>query len=427
MGNLHEPLVVDHDVAAGPLKRCQISGSRRLDLVIDLGHQPPCAALRTRETLDAPEVSYPLRLMHCPESGLAQLDYVVPGEQLYPAAYPYRAGISSPVVEAQDALAANLAGRFGPLDGRLIVDIGSNDGTLLAAFARRGGTVLGVEPTGIAQIARDENHVPTLQAFFTQALARDIAKDRGRARLITMTHVFAHMAPLGEVMRGVLELLASDGVLVIENHYLLALQEKNQFDSIYHEHLRTYSLKALCVLFGQYGLEVFDAERADRYGGNIRAYVARRGTCQVTPNVCWILQEEDRVGLHDPASWAAFRSRVLEQRDHCMEFLHRACREGASVAGVSAPGRATPLINFYGITPDLVPYLGELPTSLKLGQFVPGKHLPIVENRRLLEEQPDYLLLFSWHYGDFIAKRLRNEGLRGRMVVPLPKFKVLDA
>ena len=412
-----------HDIGPGPLKRCWITGSEDLNLVIDLGHQPPCAALLDDKTIDQPEKTYPLRLMHCPESGLAQLDYVVDGSEIYAPQYPYRSGISKPVVEAQDELAGKLEGLFEP---DFVVDIGSNDGTLLAAFARRGVRVLGVEPSDVAKIAEQENRVRTIQAFFTEELARQIVKDDGPADLITMTHVFAHMATLGEVMRGIEVLLADDGVLVIENHYLMELMAKNQFDSIYHEHLRTYSLKSLCCLFEQYGMRVFYVERAERYGGNIRAFVCRKKSREQEQIVRDVLAHEDRMGLHEAASWKAFRERVYEQRDLFMEFLHMVRRSGKSIRGVSAPGRATPLINFYGITPDMIPWTGELLDSLKLGKYVPGRHIKVVPNTRILEEQPDYLVLFSWHYAPFIQKRLRAEGVKSKLVVPLPNFKVLD-
>jgi SAM-dependent methyltransferase len=418
-------LAAVHDAQPGRLAHCQVSGSTELEPIIDLGHQPPCAALLDDAALHAPERTYPLRLMLCPESGLAQLDYVVPGTEIYPKSYPYRSGISKPVEAAQKAFAASLVRRLGLEAGELVVDVGSNDGTLLAAFKAHGVRVLGVEPTAVAKIAIDENGVETLQAFFTERLAREIAEDLGQARLITATHVFAHMADLGEVMRALDRLLGPDGVFVLENHYLLDVLHKHQFDSIYHEHLRTYSLKALVALFPQYGMQVFDVERAERYGGNIRAFIARQGRRPVSGAVGALLEVERREGLAEPGTWRLWRERVLANRDGFMEWLHKMRRQGQRIAGKSCPGRAATLINFYGLRPDQVPYLGELPGSLKLGKYLPGAHIPIVEETRLLAEQPDYVILFDWHYADVIAQRLRAAGLESRFVMPLPHFEVL--
>jgi len=413
---------VDHDAAVGPLTRCQVTGSHDLFPVIDLGYQPPCDALLDR--LDQPEKTYPLRLNLCPHSGLAQLDYVVDGREIYYPEYPYRSGISKPLEEYQRAFADAVVERFGR---GTVVDIGSNDGTLLTGFKRHHCRVVGVEPTKIAEIAMGENGIETVQEFFTEKLARELTVSYGQADIVTMTNVFAHMAGLGEVMRGLQRLLARDGVFITESHYLLDVLEKTQFDTIYHEHIRTYSLKSLVKLFPQYGMEIFDVHRADRYGGNIRAYVGWAGFHKVSPCVAEVLRAEADKGLDTPEAWRGFAERVYQSRDETMEFLYRARRKGLRVAGVSAPGRCSTLLNFFGVTPDLLPYLGELHNSLKLGKFLPGKHIPIVNNRRIIEEQPEAVLLMAWHYGEPIVKRLRSEGYRGAIYSPLPTFQCVSA
>lgn len=419
-------IAVDHDVAPGRLKRCQITGSPNLFEIIDLGHQPLCDSLLTKDTLDQPEATYPLRLWHCPESGLAQLDYVVDGSRVYYPEYPYRSGISKPLEVYQRAFADRIVKILDLPRKSLCADIGSNDGTLLTGFKRNGMRVIGVEPTNIAKIAQKENKIETVQAFFTESLARDIVRDHGRAKVITMTNVFAHMAPLGEVMRGLGRLLDQDGVFITESQYLLDVLEKNQFDGIYHEHIRTYSLKSLVTLFPYYDMEVFDVSRADRYGGNIRAYIGRKGVHPVKPSVGELLALEDKVGLHTPGPWLRFRRRVYERRDRFMEFAYKTRRQGLSLVGNSCPGRGSTLLNFYGINKSLMPYICELPTSLKLDKFLPGRHIPIVKNQRLLEDKPDYVVLLAWHYADFMVKRLREEGVKSKLVIPLPKFTIID-
>ena len=187
--------MIEHDASPGRLGHCQITGSPNLHLVIDLGHQPPCDSLLTAEMLDAPEKTYPLRLMHCPESGLAQLDYIVDVSEIYYPDYPYRSGISWPLERYQRAFADRIVARFAIGSDALCVDIGSNDGTLLTGFKRHGCRALGVEPTNIARIAQTENGIETIQQFFTELLARAIVRDYGRAQVLTMTtfrpHCFA--------------------------------------------------------------------------------------------------------------------------------------------------------------------------------------------------------------------------------------------
>jgi hypothetical protein len=409
---------VDHDVPVGYLKRCQITGSEDLHEIIDLGFQPPCDALL--ETKDQPENKYSLRLMLCPESGLAQLDYVVDGREIYPPSYPYRSGISKPLADYQRAFADGVVERFGK---GLVVDIGSNDGTLLTGFKRLGCPVLGVEPTDVAKIAREENSIETLQAFFTEDLARQI----GKAHVITTTNVFAHMAGLGEVMRGICALLDRDGVFITESHYLLDVLQKNQFDTIYHEHIRTYSLKSLVALFKQYGMEVFDVQRAERYGGNIRAYVGWKGVHPVDRRVGDLLHLEYAQALDMPERWVSFREAVGKVRESFQSFLYSCKRQGKSVAGVSAPGRSAVLLNYCGVDSDLLPYLGELHNSLKLGKYQPGCRIPIVNNERIVREQPDAVVLMAWHYEQPIVERLRREGYRGEIYAPLPDFRCVSA
>ena len=418
--------MIEHDVPPGRLEHCQITGSKNLFEVIDLGHQPPCDALLTDQSMDEPEIYYPLRLMLCPESGLAQLDYIVDGPTIYPPDYPYRSGISEPLRVYQRAFSDDLVKRFNLLAGSLCIDIGSNDGTLLTGFRDNGLRTLGVEPTNIAKIARKENNIETIQEFFTESLAKDIVADNGPAKVITMTNVFAHMAPLGEVMRGLSQLLDKDGIFITESQYLLDVLESNQFDGIYHEHVRTYSFKSLVTLFPYYDMEVFDVQRASRYGGNIRAYVARKGVQPISPRVKALLDLEEEKGLFKPETWAIWRQRVYENMNKFMMLAYQAKQKGQSFVADSCPGRGAVLVNYYGLNKELVPYIAQLPNSEKIGNYLPGTHIPIVDNKIILEEQPDYIVILAWHYGDYIMKNWRAKGVTSKFVMPLPEFQVIE-
>lgn len=415
-----------HDVEPGPLDRCQITGSRNLFEAIDLGRQPPCDALLSPEMLREPEVHYPLRLMICPESGLGQLDHVVAGNVIYPAEYPYRAGISEPLRVYQRAFADGIIQSFAVPKSSLCVDIGSNDGTLLTGFRSHGMRTLGVEPTNMARYARDENGIETMQSFFSEAVGRDIASTHGRAAIVTMTNVFAHMAPLGEVMRGLVQLLDEKGIFITESQYLLDVLEGNQFDGIYHEHVRTYSLKSLVSLMPYYGLEVFDVQRASRYGGNIRAYVARRGTHPVHPRVGELLQLEVDRRLFEPATWAAWRERVTENRWKFLQLAYEAKSKGQRFVADSCPGRGAVLVNYYGLDETVLPYIAQIPGSEKVGKYLPGTSIPIVDNNVILDEQPDYIVILAWHYADYIIEQWRRKGVKSKFVLPLPQFRVVD-
>ncbi|HEY9585791.1 MAG TPA: class I SAM-dependent methyltransferase [Candidatus Paceibacterota bacterium] len=416
----------NHDVPPGKLDYCQITGSKNLFMAVDLGFQPPCDALLSKEMLDTPEKTYPLRLMICPDSGSAQLDYMVDSSEIYYPDYPYRSGISEPLAEYQRAFADDIVKEFKLASGSLVVDVGSNDGTLLTGFARNNMRALGVEPTNIAKIAREENKIETIQEFFDEHVAKNIVTNYGHAKVITTTNVFAHMTTLGAVMRGLSELLDKDGVFITESQYLLDVLESNQFDGIYHEHIRTYSLKALVNLFPYYGMEVFDVQRASRYGGNIRAYAAWKGSHPVSQRVAALLKEEEDKELFSPERWAKWREEVGENRNKFMELAYRAKTEGKKFVGNSCPGRGAVLLNYFGVDPHLMPYVAELPNGLKVGKFLPGVHIPVVSNEILFKEKPDYVVILAWHYADHIIKDLRGRGLKSKFVIPLPKFHVID-
>lgn len=416
---------IDHNVKPGTLKHCQICGSTSLKLVLDVGHQPLCDSLLTKQQLDEPETYYPLRLLRCPTCTLTQLDFIVEGSTVYHQNYPYRTGITNELKQYQIAMSDELTHRYKLDANSLVVDIGSNDGTLLSGFKQKGIRVLGVEPTNIAKIAQDDG-VETIQSFFNEIVANEIVTDYGSASLITASNVFAHMAPLGDVVRGIHTLLKKDGVFVMENHYLVDVLEKAQYDTIYHEHIRTYSLKSLVTLFSYYDMTVFHAERVSRYGGNIRVHVCKKNAHPVEPSVGALLRMEQDLGLGEEAIYEKFRRQTIESRNRLLDLAVTAANKGWHFVGNSCPGRANTLLHFCDINKSLMPYIAEQPTSLKKGLYSPGKHIPVVDNSILFEEQPDYVVLLAWHYAESISAELRRRNLKSKLVQPLPTFKVLD-
>ncbi len=413
-----------HDAQVGNLKKCQISNSNNLFEAIDLGHQPPCDSLLNKTSIDEPEISYPLKLNICPESGIAQLSYVVDGKLVYPKDYPYRSGISKPLVDYQQSFAKSILKDYKFKTGSLVVDIGSNDGTLLTGFKKLNMSVLGVEPTNMSIIAKN-NKIDTIQEFFNEEVAEKIVGKFGKAKIITMTNVFAHMSSLGQVMRGIKILLDENGIFITESQYLLDVLEKNQFDGIYHEHVRTYSLKSLVKLFEMYEMEIFNVSRAERYGGNLRAYVSIKGKYKVKHNVQDLLNLELEKKLFDPITWFNFRKRVNNNKNKFIELIAKIKKTNMTIVADSCPGRGTVLINYYGITKDIIPYNSQLSNSEKVGQYIPGTHIPIVDNKIILKEKPDYILILAWHYSDYIINEWRKKGLKSKFILPLPEFQIV--
>jgi hypothetical protein len=362
----------------------------------------------------------------CECCGLAQIDHVVRPEVLFFPEYPYRSGITQTLVDNLSRTATSTMERFDLPSSSLAIDIGSNDGTVLKAFKARGLRVLGVEATNIAAIA-NKGGIETIQAFFDESVADRILKSHGSASAMTATNVFAHVANLGSIMRGVSKLLEDGGVFVTESHYLGDLLETVQYDSIYHEHLRYYSVKSIIHLFDQYDFTVTDVERIPNYGGSIRVFAVKGNGRPVGDSVREILEFEEAAGLYDMGTYETFAVRAQKAKEDLLSLVLDLRRDGKSVVGIGCPGRSATLINYTGLGPDLMPYIAEQSTSLKLGLFLPGKHVPIVDEKRMFEEQPDYAIMLSWHYAKPITAKLRQRGLRSKIIVPLPDVTIEEA
>jgi hypothetical protein len=412
-----------HDLPLGSLDRCQVCGGRELERILDLGHQPPCDSLLTPAQLREEEATYPLNFTVCTTCWLAQIDYVVAPEVLFHPEYPYRSGITASLRHNLHATAATVVQRTSVEPGSLVVDIGSNDGTLLQGFAQQGMRVLGVEATNVARIAVEDG-VETVQAFFDEELGAELRERYGPAAVITATNMFAHVQNLGDLMRGVSLMLDDGGTFVTESHYLLDLLQTVQYDSIYHEHLKFYSLRPLIKLFEPYGFTLTDVDRIPNYGGSIRVY-AVKADAPVSSRVEELLAEEERAGLYGREAFRRFGEAARASKRALRARLSDLGREGHAVPGIGCPGRASTLLNYAGIDPDTMPYIAEQSTSLKLGLTLPGTHIPVVDEQRLFDEQPAYALMLSWHYADPIIAALRERGLRSAIIVPLPELRVL--
>lgn len=413
-----------HFINSGHITSCQVCNSKKLYTILDLGQQPLCDSLLTKDMLDQSEKTYPLRMIWCENCTLVQIDYCVPGEEVYHPNYPYRSGITKELAQYQESIASSLVKKYALTSKDLVVDVGSNDGTLLKGFQKLGIKILGVEPTNIAKIA-NASGVKTIQAFFDIKTSQNIKKEYGQAALIITTNTFAHMQTLGEFIMGAYNLLTSDGVFVNETHYLLDVIKGGQFDTIYHEHLRTYSLKSLITLFDQYDFTLTDVERGDRYGGNIRVHATKGKGKPVSPEVKKLLKLEEDFGLEKLQTYIKFANRVKKARLEFMGFLIRTKKAGKHIVGNSCPARSSTLLNYYGVDRELLSYLAEQPTSLKLNMYLPGKHIPIVNNQRLIDEQPDYVVILAWHYAQPIMEQLKARGLKSDFIIPLPDFKIV--
>jgi SAM-dependent methyltransferase len=407
-----------------PIDRCQVCGNKGLEAILFVGYMPPVNTMPAVGDVPVEQPAYPLQLLRCPECTLVQIGLEVSPEILFPESYPYLSGTTRILRDNFAELQRESAALLGLVEGALVIDVGSNDGTLLAPFMQAGYRVLGIEPSQAGEVARKRG-IDTLQAYFDLATARSVRERRGPAELVTAANVFAHIGDIHSVLDGIIELLAPRGVFVSESHYLLDLVQTLQYDTIYHEHLRHYSFGSLSYLLRAHGLEIFHVKRIPTHGGSIRAYAARRGQRPVQPSVTEQLAEEERTGLASGAALRDFRSRVVRSKLELHSLLAPIKARGERVYGIGAPSRASTLIKYAGLDDGILDAVMEVSSSHKLNRYVPGTRIPVLDEERLFSDQPEYALMLSWHIADELAANLRRKGFRGKFITPLPEPRIL--
>lgn len=413
------------DRQSAPIQQCQVCASTNLSSLLFLGYVPPVNTMATQGVRADEEPFFPLELLRCGECGLVQIGHEVSPEVLFPYSYPYLSGTTRILRDNFAELEREATKIVGLHADDFIIDIGSNDGTLLSNFVNAGYRVLGIEPSRAAEVAR-ERGIDTLTAYFGPQTARDVRDEHGPAQLVTAANVFAHIGGVHDVVEGVMHLLGDDGVFISESHYLVDLVETLQYDTIYHEHLRYYSLGSLEALLARHGLEVFHATRIPTHGGSIRVYAARAGARKPDASVAEIRALEAERGFTDGSGLAEFRERVLNSKLELLHLLAEIKRTGARVVGIGAPSRASTLLSYVGLDDGLIEAVLEVSSSHKLGKYMPGTRIPVIDEELLYREQPEYALLLSWHIADELAANLRKRGYRGRFIVPLPEPRVIE-
>jgi C-methyltransferase C-terminal domain/Methyltransferase domain/Putative zinc binding domain len=406
-----------------PVECCQVCGHAPLDDVLSLGYMPPVNQMVPIGTVPQQQPWFPTNLLHCRNCDLVQLGLAVDPAIIFPPEYPYTSGTTKLLRDNFADLQRESAAMLGLSADDLVVDIGSNDGTLLGNFKAAGTRVLGIEPTDVGDIA-NERGIPTLKRYFGPEVAREVVGEHGPASVVTAANCFAHIEDVHAIVDGIVAMLKEDGAFISESHYLIGLLDTLQYDTVYHEHLRYYSVASLKHLLEMHDLEVFHARPIPSHGGSIRVYAARRGTHTVQDSVRRMLVAEPR-GEALVKRLAAFRRDVVLSKLRLLSMLRELKEKGQRVAGISAPSRASTLVNYVGLDEALIDYVCEIPGSLKIGKYMPGTQIPVVDEAKLFKDQPDCAVIFSWHIADELAPKLKAKGFRGQLITPLPVPRVL--
>jgi SAM-dependent methyltransferase len=401
---------------------CRSCGQVRLTDVLTLGDLPLANRLLTRDQLGSKEPIYPLDLVLCPRCTLVQITETVPAEELFHE-YMYFSSFSDGMLRHARNLTQQIIASQKLRPTSLVIEVASNDGYLLQNYQAAGIPVLGIEPArNVARVAERENGVPTLCKFFGKDLAAALEGCGQQADVIHVHNVLAHVADLNGFVAGLRIVLKDAGVAVIEVPYVKDLIDKVEFDTIYHEHLCYFSLTSLSHLFEQHGLVIHDVERIAVHGGSLRLFAGKGG--KSSPRVAKLLDEEASWGVNQPAFYMDFGKRIERLRHELLALLGKLKSEGRRIAVYGASAKGSTLLNYFKIGSDIVDFVVDRNT-FKQGRYTPGTHLKIHSPDKLVQDQPDYVLLLSWNLADEILAQqaiYRQQG--GRFIIPIPSLKV---
>ena len=400
---------------------CRLCHSRNLELVLKLTPTPLADSyLRTKEV----QPIFLLDLYLCRECGFAQLLDVVQPQHIY-LDYIYETVSSLGLVEHFDNYAAEVLGRIHPPAGALVIDVGSNDGTLLKSYQKRGMKVLGVDPAREIVARATAAGVETLAEFLTVPVACRIRQERGPAAIVSANNVIANIDDLDEIAAAIRELLAPDGVFVFESYYLGDLVQNMVFDFIYHEHISSFAVKPVALFFQRHGLELVDVLRVPTKGGSLRYTIQLAGgPRKVAPIVGELLALEAQQGLDQPDMFRKFNTRIERAKSDTLAVLQKLKAEGKSVAGYGASATTTTLVYHFGMG-GLIDYLVD-DYPAKQGTFSPGLHLPVLPSEALYERRPAAVVVMAWRYYEPIMRRHQKYSAQGgKFIVPMPELKIL--
>ena len=404
-------------------KTCRLCDSSNLEVFLDLGLTPLAGDYLLKEEIGK-ECYYPLRVYYCHNCSLVQLLDIIPADNLF-RDYRYLSSIS--LSSHFKGYAQEMIDRFLTKES-FVVEIGSNDGVLLAPLKEYGVRVLGVDPAvNVAWVAQRRG-IETIADYFTEQHAKEIVKQYGQADAIFANNVLAHIDNMDEVFAGIQRILKPEGILVFEAHYLVDLIEKLQYDFFYPgEHLSYYSLSSLIPFLNKYDMRIFDAKRIPIHAGSIRVYVCKKNQKKKeTKQVREYLSLEKEMKLNSIKPLKHFAKRVAIHKEKLNKFLYGLLVQNKKIVGYGAAGRGNTLLNVSGISTQIIPYIAD-ESPERYGRFTPGTHIPIVRPEVFRKDNPDYALLLAWSYKDTILRKEKEFLKRGgKFIVPLPTIRIVS-
>lgn len=408
-----------------PAEACIVCGSSEVETFLDLGDTALANKFLTQAELTEPERHYPLVVGFCNGCGHVQLTDHVPPSAMFED-YLYVSSASATLAEHLRGLSDVVSERLQLGAGDLVIDIGCNDGTLLKGFRRHGVRALGVDPAENLAELFDDPEIARYTGFFDADSAVEIRETYGPASAVTATNTFPHIPDLAGFVKGLDTVLAPGGAFVLEAHYMADILDQVAFDTVYHEHVSYWALGPMTRLFEAHGMQVVHVERLPIHHGQLRAYVQRQGEGEVDSTVNELLEAERASGIDRIETYRAFAERVQGLRTELQNTLADLRSQGAQVVGYGAPAKGNTLLGFLGLGPDDLDYIADR-SPLKQGRYTPGTHIPVVAPERLLEDQPEYVVLLAWNFADEVLEQQAEYRRRGgQFIIPVPEVRILS-
>lgn len=404
---------------------CRGCGAKDLERFLELGPTPLANSFLKSESEFEGEKSFPLDVYVCRKCFLVQLLDVVAPEILFKE-YIYVTGTSETIAAHNEEYAETLMGMAKISEGELVLEVASNDGSLLKCFKKRGARTVGIEPArNIAAMAAAAG-IETMNEFFNLKTALRAKDIHGKAKAVIGNNVLAHVDDSVEFLEGCREIVDDCGMVVVEVPYLGDLLDRLEYDTIYHEHLCYFSVNALLNIYERAGLSVLKIDRHSIHGGSLRIYA---GLEKVhgghSKDVLDLAAAERGDGFTTIEKYKEFAGRVQRNRTELLELLREKVAEGKKVAAYGAPAKGNTLLNYCGIGSEILAFTVDK-NAMKVGTFTPGMHIPVLPPEALMEQRPDYVLILAWNFADEIMRQQSGYGSSGgKFIIPIPKPMVV--